>query len=121
MSELVLYLSSPPSINRAYANGGKARGRIKTKEAYDWIDIASSELAIQKRWTIEPPYEVVYSYRKKGNYRADAFNFEKLLSDFLVKCNIMKDDCLIDRGTVEWSKDESLKPGTCKIIIRSLA
>lgn len=119
MSELILYLPMPVSINAAYANGGSTRGRIKTKAAYAWIKEAEGDLMRQKRPQMKPPYLVVYSLGKPIiNRRRDCFNYEKLLSDFLVKNGIIEDDCLIEDGRIHW--DKSVSPGQVRISIKSL-
>ena len=116
---LVLTLSLPPSLNSAFANGGKARGRIKTKVAYQWETLAKGELMMQKRRLVDPPYEVEYALGEpKINRRRDCANYEKLLSDFLVKYNILTDDCQIRSLHIYW--DKTVEPSTARLTITTI-
>lgn len=110
-------LPMPISVNGAYANGGNKRGRHKTARANTWIAEAGRALARQHVPTLTPPYHVTYSFGRPDKRRRDAFNYEKLLSDFLVAQDVLTDDCEIERGTVEWSTD--VEPGMVKVEVRT--
>jgi Holliday junction resolvase RusA-like endonuclease len=52
------------------------------------------------------PVHVTYSFTPADSRRRDVFNYEKAVSDFLVKHAIIADDSDIRRGTVEWAEGQ---------------
>ena len=94
----------PPSVNSLY-DGGKNTKRRFTSERYArWIEDAGWHLLSQRdrnnRHT--GPVEVVYTLCPPDKRRRDVFNYEKAISDLLVKHGILSDDVLIQKGTVQW-------------------
>jgi Holliday junction resolvase RusA-like endonuclease len=59
--------------------------------------------------------EYVYYFPERG---CDVFNFEKILSDFLVDCGFMLDDIFIDKGVV-YKRIDSKNPRV-EIFIKKL-
>lgn len=99
---LELWLPRPPSVNGLYVNNPKTGGRFPAKAYKEWQQEAAISLWQQPRHLVPGPVEVRYIFGRKNKIRSDVFNFEKALSDFLVKMGIIEDDSLIQRGSVEW-------------------
>lgn len=103
-------LPRPPSVNACYAQAGKRR--IKSKAYNKWIDDANYSLLtggrkIMSDKFIDPPYAIIYSFDVPDKRIRDCANFEKPLSDFLVKLGCIKDDSLIKHNHQYWND----KPG----------
>lgn len=56
---------------------------------------------------------MTYSFTPPDNRRRAVFNYEKAVSDLLVKHGIIADDSDIRRGTVEWIEGS---PGVAVLI-----
>jgi Holliday junction resolvase RusA-like endonuclease len=99
-----LTLPFPPSVNSLY-DGGKNTNRRFISDRYKrWQEDAGYSILNQRdrRHRHVGPVQVTYTFTPPDKRRRDAFNFEKAVSDFLVKHQIIADDCLIMRGTVQW-------------------
>ncbi len=83
----------PPSVNEAYANVEKG-GRIKSRAVKQWEKDACWFIKPPKK-TMSTPITAIYRMTFKDNRRRDVANFEKVLTDFLVKRKVMVDDSLI--------------------------
>ncbi len=110
-------LPIPPSVNNLYA--GKER-RYPSGEYKAWKQEAMLRLNQQKITPIDGPVEVHYEYgRFNDKRRRDLANREKGLSDLLVSCYAMGDDCNIQKAVLEWS--DEVDPGMVRATIRALA
>lgn len=98
-----LDLPYPPSVNSAYANGGNRRGRHKTAEYKAWEQLAGVCVKDRHRAGVSVPYSLYIGAARPDRRRRDIGNIEKCVSDFLVAHGVVKDDCLAERITVEWS------------------
>jgi crossover junction endodeoxyribonuclease RusA len=79
-------------------------GRVTSAKYADWQKRAW-EAFIQQPDRLHRHTEqvaVIYTFGRPDNRRRDLFNLEKALSDFLVKQDVLADDSLIHRGTVQW-------------------
>lgn len=118
MAPKIIYtvcLPRPVSVNAAYstrktgaapaaaANKKPKFGRVKSKAYVDWMAHAKKALLAQRRpdKPISCPVEMVLNL-PATKARADAANFEKVASDFLVKAGVLLDDFLIRRNTQQW-------------------
>jgi hypothetical protein len=61
-------------------------------------------------------YAVEYRFYFPNDIPRDVFNFEKQLSDFLVDCGFMLDDCFISVGTVKRMAPDPENPRVVCII-----
>lgn len=64
------------------------------------------------------PVEVIYTFSPPDKRRRDLFNGEKAVSDLLVKHQIIADDSLIHRGTVEWGAGNGVRVEITDLIIK---
>jgi Holliday junction resolvase RusA-like endonuclease len=96
--DLILNLPQPPSVNTAYNNS--SRGRVKNQLYKNWIAEADLYLITSGQQKllnkIKPPYAVIYEISKYNKVKRDCANYEKLLSDYLVRINVLEEDSLID-------------------------
>jgi Holliday junction resolvase RusA-like endonuclease len=105
---MIISLPFPVSVNDAYANV-PGRGRVKTARHKTWFDKASLSLAQQLRglekegipW--RDPVTIHYAFGAPDNRRRDCNNYEKVVSDFLVRQVIILDDSLIQSSVIDWS------------------
>ena len=103
-----LMLPMPPSVNALYGTNWNTRQRFPSKAYEDWKIEAQVALYEQAPLpSIKGPVNVIYTFGRTGNRKKDCFNFEKAVSDLLgdEKYQIIEDDSLIDRGTVQWADD----------------
>jgi Holliday junction resolvase RusA-like endonuclease len=109
-------LPVPPTGNHNYSTSNTG-ARFKSKKHVVWQK--SAMLMIKK---IPNPMtgsiEAIYTFHFATSHRRDLANFEKLLTDTLVKAGIIKDDSLIDRMVLNRGKD---KTGNVVGIIRLLS
>lgn len=77
---------------------------INTMGAIQWQEDAYWTLQGErdKRHYHKGNVEVTYSFTKPDKRGRDVFNYEKAVSDFLVKNKILADDTQIQKGTVQW-------------------
>lgn len=109
-----LQLPFPPSVNSAYANGGKKRGRHKTESYLGWIKLASTQVKDGQRVGMGP-YSLSICLERPDRRQRDLGNYEKVVSDFLVLHGIVKDDSFCQRLTMTWG--EGL-PAPCVVIVQ---
>lgn len=93
--------SMPPSVNAAYQNTTN-NSRCKSKEYKKWIKLASSELMIQRIKVVEGKIAIRLSFLVPDKKKRDCANYEKVLTDFLVRMKIIDDDSNIRYNTQQW-------------------
>lgn len=111
---IVLHLPFPPSVNHAYANGGKKRGRHKTAAYRLWESLAGLRVKDSHRLAL-PSYSLAICLRRPDRRARDLGNYEKCVSDLLVAHGIVRDDSCCERLTLEWSEQEP----ECVVIIEA--
>lgn len=100
-----LHLPFPPSVNSLY-DGGKNTNRRFISDRYKrWQQDAGMAILGQRHRNHrhKEPVQVVYTLSPPDKRKRDVFNYEKAISDLLVKHQIIADDTLIERGVVQWS------------------
>ena len=97
-AHMTYYVNPPPSANNLFFNGKK--GRVKSAEYRLWQTTAGLQLNAQNAKPIAGRVDVEYSVPR--NNRRDLGNFEKALSDLLVKQGIIEDDRKIERIVMRW-------------------
>ena len=103
-------IPAPPSVNKLWVNAARKKagrkeftsGRVKTDAYKLWIKAAKDALWNQKFKTFDTPVAVMYSFNVPDNRIRDCGNYEKALSDFLVRIGILKDDHLIRQNMQQW-------------------
>lgn len=93
MRHYLFTVDIPVSVNACYRNGGRndKRGRIKTPEAKAWADLAQYKLPPPASM-IKGPVMVEYEFAFEHRYMQDVANYEKMLTDALVKRGVIEDD-----------------------------
>lgn len=113
---VTLWLPMPPSTNALTFNkpGG---GRAKTKEYDRWLLDAGWLLVDQKPGRIDGPYTLRADFcRPPGRPRKDLGNYEKAVSDLLVKHGVVLDDAFADRIELAWADLD--EPGV-RVVVRA--
>ena len=95
---MTYYVTPPPSANNLFFNAKK--GRVKSTEYRLWQMTAGLQLNAQNAKPIAGRVDVEYSVPR--NNRRDLGNFEKALSDLLVRQHIIEDDRKIERIVMRW-------------------
>lgn len=92
----------PPSANALFANA--AKGRVMTTLYRAWLTAAIQDLRqVQHAPLVKGRIKVAYVIeRPKTARRVDLGNFEKALSDLLVKAEVIEDDSLIEEIILRW-------------------
>jgi crossover junction endodeoxyribonuclease RusA len=101
MSEY-FYLPLPPSTNNLFANNRKTGGRYSTQNYKAWQEEAGWELKKQKVKYVGGKIKITYLVNKPDGKRRDLGNYEKALSDLLVKHSIIDDDSHIEEFSMRW-------------------
>lgn len=101
----------PPSVNKAYYTDWASKTRHKSRDYREFI--ANMEAWIPKDLPdfSEGLLIVEYNFYFPDKRIRDAANYEKCLSDTLVKYGVMKDDSQIKRYIIEKEYDKG-KPAT---------
>lgn len=114
MSETTLLIPFPISNNAIWRNFGSRT--IKSERYRVWERAASTDVRRQNPTKIEGPYEIDIMLQRKDKRRRDLGNYEKSVSDLLVTCGVVEDDCLAQRVTLFWGPVEG-----CKVTVRTAA
>lgn len=96
-------LPFPPSVNAAYANSTRGKGRHKSKAYLQWEKLAAIGIRDSHRLGYGP-YSLAICLRKPDRRRRDLGNYEKVVSDLLVAHGVVKDDSMCERITLQWSE-----------------
>lgn len=81
-------LPYPPSVNALF-NGGSGQKRFPSKKYKEWL-LACPQ--VFDRPKINIPVKVYYDFYLPDNRIRDIGNYEKAVTDFLVKNEILEDD-----------------------------
>ena len=106
---VVLDLPYPVSVNDMYVNRiyGKGRGRILSGEYKAWKRDADSFYKAQKLRcrAVSGPFtcEIILSSEKR-RHNADCDNRIKPILDFLQRVELIENDSLCDRVSIEWGE-----------------
>lgn len=106
MSQIIINLPYPPTVNALFRNDKKRGGRVKTKRYLQWSRVAQNEIMAQRVAFpvkhIDGPFEayITLDAERKG----DIDNCVKAIIDALVEMNIVDDDRFLRRFTVETGK-----------------
>ena len=97
-----LDLPYPVSTNALWMRSSTTGQVIRSPRYAKWFQAAGNELAIQRPGCIRGKYSLeVLIERKSG--RRDIDNANKSVSDLLVANQVVEDDSLAQRITLEWS------------------
>ena len=99
------HLPFPPTTNNLF-NNKRSGGRTKSQNYRAWLSAAGGKIMAQRvAWPlkcISGPVDVVITLGKPDNRKRDAANYEKAVTDLLVKMGVIDDDSLIQSNTQEW-------------------
>jgi len=112
---IALTLPVPPSTNALFKNVA-GRGRVKTVEYSRWLKHADAAFYCARPKPISGPVEITILCEE--NNRRDLGNYEKSVTDWLVRCDLIDGDrCKVVRKiTLAWHAG----PG-CSVVVRSCA
>lgn len=93
----------PPTNNQLYTNIYQ-KGRAISPKYRAWSSNNIPMITNTKKFEmITEPFQINYDIMKPNDKRKrDLANYEKALTDSLVKHKIIKDDCLIERLVMQW-------------------
>lgn len=122
MSEIVLHLPFPPSVNRIWRSGGKSSaGRVYTAPGYTkWK--AQADAAVM---TIRRPERISGAFcadialcPPKGHPRGDLDNRIKAILDFCERIELISTDRYCERVCAYWTTSETA-PSGARVTIKS--
>jgi crossover junction endodeoxyribonuclease RusA len=114
LMETTVLIPFPISNNAIWRNFGSRT--IKSERYRIWERAAAGDVRRQNPKKIEGPYEIEIELERKDKRRRDLGNYEKSVSDLLVACGVVEDDCLAQRVTLSWGKVDG-----CKVTVRAAA
>lgn len=91
----------PPSANALFANATK--GRTKTALYRLWQAAAIQDLRLVQRAPLIKGRVIVAIVAERPSGRRDIDNLAKPILDLLVKAEVIEDDCLVERLTLQWA------------------
>lgn len=98
----------PPSANNLFVNSRRTGGRFPSSQYKAWQKSAAQHFALAPMIQCKGKVRVTYVYgQEPDRRRRDLLNFEKALTDLLVKAGVMEDDSLIQEALLRWSGDVS--------------
>lgn len=103
MTYSCLMLPFPPSVNsiiKCYSSR-----RVKTDAHTRYMTEACKALQVQPRTRYTAPVSVVASFGRPDNRKRDLDNHFKAVGDALQANQVLKDDSLIHRLTLQWDED----------------
>jgi len=111
---LVLTIPIPPSVNQIYANV-PGKGRVKTKQYRQWLDLAGWQVLGQRRGRrVEGKVDIQIEVRRLSA-NSDADNRIKATLDLLVKQGVIDDDKNVQKVSAEWADVD-----TCRVTIKKV-
>lgn len=113
----MLDLPMPTSTNRIWRS---SRSRVhKSNEYQAWRRVAENMFLAQKRACVPIKghfrADIILSSAKRRK-TADCDNFSKAVMDFLEAMQLIENDCLADRVSIEWGKPEDAPEG-CRVFV----
>lgn len=94
----------PPSANSLWrAVGGR---NIKSEPYRSWLRTAGWLVQGQRPDKVSGPYRMRLEAQRPDKRRRDLGNLEKPVSDLLVACGVIRDDCDAQRIVLEWVSGE---------------
>lgn len=115
---MILHLPLPPSVNEAYGNNsrGKGRGRFKTKVYRQWLKDADAYLLSQKRGLVPVHGPAMVVIKLPMSMRGDVSNRIKISEDFLVSRGLTSDDSKnVFVGAI---RSADVERGLCQIVVK---
>jgi crossover junction endodeoxyribonuclease RusA len=114
VTEVTILIPFPISNNAIWRNFGSRT--IKSERYRTWEVAAKGDVRRQNPPRIEGPYEIDITLGRKDKRRRDLGNYEKSVSDLLVACGVVEDDCLAQRVTLAWGPVDG-----CKVVVKPSA
>lgn len=110
----------PPSANGLFVNSRRTGGRFPSPQYKAWQKLAGQHFALAPLIRCKGKVRIVYVYgQEHDRRRRDLMNFEKGLTDLLVKAGVMEDDSLIVEALLRWSA--SVPPGQVMVDVSEVA
>lgn len=94
----------PPSLNNAFINLPKGKGRTKSPEYRQWINGAQRDLRKQEGWHVPGHVAIKLAFRRGGT-GADLDNLIKPCLDILVSTGRITDDRNVVKIEAQFSDD----------------
>lgn len=125
---IALWLPLPPSLNRIW-RVGRARSGVprvyRAKKYMDWIKLADCDIMEQfatngRPETIKGPYELQLVLKKPDSRRRDLGNLEKVISDYIVRVELVEDDKFCQHIDARWADASYQMASGCALVVRSV-
>lgn len=98
----VFTLPWPPTANNSKVPMWKQRKMVSSQDLRTYHTIAVLTIRGLRMIPLEPPYKVTLElHAPKRVGRHDIMNYEKAVTDSMVKAGLITDDCRIDRFEIE--------------------
>ena len=108
-------LPYPPTTNNLYVNG--VRGRYKSPAYKAWLEDAGLMIMAQGRKRIHGPVALSIALVRPDKRRRDISNAIKSLEDLLVSMQVIEDDSLVQRISIQWASTGA----PCTVLIHEFA
>lgn len=93
-------LPYPPSVNGLFFNASK--GRVKTDAYRAWRRAGGEAILVQGRKHVHGPVSLCVALVRPDKRRRDLSNTLKAIEDLLVEMQVIDDDSLVTRISVQW-------------------
>lgn len=109
-------LTRPPSVNTCFATDFRTRRRFASKKYVLWQNTTEVLSMLQSARMIMGKVTIEYRLGPTGSKRkTDVMNYEKPITDMLVKAGVIEDDHLVQRGTLMW--DDKVPVGMVQVTV----
>lgn len=105
-------LPFPPSLNNLFRN--VKHGRVKTEGYERWIRLSQGHILEQGRKRLHGFVSVSIALKKPDKRKRDLDNGIKALMDLLVSMQVIDDDSLVQRISIQWVESGP----ACSVIIQ---
>lgn len=110
-----IHIPYPPSANRLWR---AVNGRnIKSAEYRAWLTEAGWKVTVQHPDKVHGPYRMTLTATRPDNRRRDLGNLEKPVSDLLVECGVIADDCQAQSILLQWAPTPATSPGSVVVTL----
>jgi len=107
-------LPYPPSVNNLFANA-KNGGRYPVPSYKAWRNEAGEQILAQGRKRLRGRFSLAIYVVRPDRRKRDVANLIKAVEDLLVEMQIVEDDSLAERVTIQWADEGSFE---CLVVVQ---
>lgn len=107
-------LPYPPSVNNLFANA-KGGGRYPVPAYKAWKNEAGGQILTQGRKRVKGRFSLAIYVVRPDRRKRDVANLIKAVEDLLVEMQVVEDDSLAERVSIQWADEGSFE---CLVVVQ---